>query len=96
MPDSIAVRVARGAALLDERKPGWDKSIDLPELDMRCNCIIYQVFNGSYGRAVVDELGLRSGRDDADHGFLWRSEHEVTQLDAAWRTLIEGRRAGTP
>jgi len=91
---TVAERVARGAALLDERIPGWWQRINLPELDMRCNCIIHQLFNGSYLRAVEDDLGLPNGADDTDHGFLWRSDSEVRALDAEWVRLIESRRAG--
>ena len=46
MPDSIAVRVSRGIAWLDAEQPGWERSIDLTELDVSsCTaCVLGQVF----------------------------------------------------
>lgn len=44
----IAVRVARGAAWLDEKYPGWWAKIDLSTLDLsRCTqCVLGQVYTG--------------------------------------------------
>ena len=45
-------RVARGAALLDENRPGWATVIDTGKLDLRhdCACILGQL-EGSYNAA---------------------------------------------
>jgi hypothetical protein len=39
------IRVERGAALLDERLPGWAKQIDLTILDLSsgCDCVLGQL-----------------------------------------------------
>ena len=43
--NDIAERVERGAALLDEKQPGWLDIIDLDLLDIssRCGCVIGQL-----------------------------------------------------
>jgi hypothetical protein len=44
--DTIEAQVARGAAWLDQTKPGWEREIDLAVLDMvmtKC-CVLGQVF----------------------------------------------------
>jgi hypothetical protein len=57
--DSIESRVALGAALLDERRPGWFREVDRDSLEM-----------GSCRRCVLGQLyGLYSaGRDALRHG----------------------------
>lgn len=39
-------RVGRGASLLDEYRPGWERLVDLTKLDLAdtCNCVLGQVF----------------------------------------------------
>jgi hypothetical protein len=102
---TIAERVARGAALLDEREPGWWKRIDLGKLDLAstCRCVLGQLWDdapelwfdtGPYKRAL-DELGLYHGKDE-DLGFDREDGEHYPPLTAAWRELIEDRRAGEP
>lgn len=75
-------RVARGAALLDAKRPGWAEKIDIGNLDMpRCDrCILGQVF-GDYVKAI---------NDDADLFGSWRCfaldpNVEYAEIrDAAW------------
>lgn len=46
MSDSTAAeRVAKGAAFLDERQPGWRDHIEIMRLDMRsgCDCVLGQL-----------------------------------------------------
>jgi len=45
-PETVQARVARGAALLDEKLPGWDQRIDLDRLNLGdCfTCILGQLF----------------------------------------------------
>lgn len=47
-------RVARGAALLDEKRPGWANAINTGELDMSvdCMCILGQL-EGSFNKAAM-------------------------------------------
>jgi hypothetical protein len=99
MPDTITERVARGAALLDEKEPGWDKQIDLDRLYVGspCDCVLGQLHHRFW--KGVDRLSLE-GRTQ-EHGFMWHARDdsgrdvEVDALDAAWRELIESRRAAS-
>lgn len=85
-------RVARGAALLDERVPGWERAVNLDYLAMqsKCHCVIGQLL-GDY------TLGRRrmelSPQDGIDLGFDGDSEGDYSKLQAEWRSLIESRRA---
>lgn len=51
--DDARARVARGAALLDEKRPGWAQQINTRELDMAsgCFCILGQL-EESYTAAI--------------------------------------------
>jgi hypothetical protein len=48
--DTTAERVARGAALLDQYRPGWADEIDLHELRIESgsDCVLGQLY-GDYG-----------------------------------------------
>ncbi|HZE34072.1 MAG TPA: hypothetical protein VE198_21895 [Actinoallomurus sp.] len=105
--DTIEARVARGAALLDEKLPGWDQRIDLGRLNLQseCNCILGQEFadrSTSPYMAAVFELGLGNW-SASEHGFdlLGEEESRITErestyaaLTAEWRTVILARRGG--
>jgi len=91
--------VERGAALLDERKPGWDRKIDLDTLNLAdgCNCVLGQVYGDRLARDDYNGydrgqrlLGLNA-RHSQHYGFLAWSDWG--NLTAAWRQLIEKRRA---
>jgi hypothetical protein len=77
MSDTIESRVARGAALLDERLPGWDGLIDLGRLSLSspCNCILGQTWgeSGFSGAPTAFELQADaldlSSDDEIDYGF---------------------------
>ena len=91
---TIAERVASGAALLDERMPGWHQRIDLDTLDIdSCkNCVLGQIY-GSPQMEVSFDPGLGFDIDDADYRFASSSRQRVKRLTVAWRELIESRRA---
>jgi hypothetical protein len=106
VPDTIAARVARGAALLDEKLPGWADRIDLDRLDLAspCRCVLGQLWldkplgdhEDPFDAAMGDlDLGFsepsRFGFDRYGHS----NDTEYMRLDAAWRELIESRRAGS-
>ena len=102
----IAERVARGAALLDERDPGWwrldaERPVDLDALNIAdgANCICGQRSgNASYATYAEDVLGFDDATDLANaawYGFFCYLEDE-DGVDAAWCELIESRRAGEP
>lgn len=91
--------VAKGAALLDERNPGWDAKIDLDGLYVgdSTECVLGQL----YGRYLdgQTELGL-SNSQGVSYGFdTWfrKEEHPDEQYDmgdlqTAWEELINERR----
>lgn len=68
--ESISPRVERGAAWLDENRPGWRDAIDLRRLRLSSthNCVLGQVFGG-FGRAWGEQGA-------SDHQYLvWAAEH---------------------
>ena len=50
----------RGFKFLDKNNPGWEKEINLRELNMKncCNCILGQLYDGNYYTGV-EILGLK-------------------------------------
>ncbi len=101
---TIAERVARGAALLDEKMPGWAEHIDLDVLSLAssCRCVLGQLHPNleAPDDAYLDglsHLGV-STTDDSGYGFDTSDEDDgvYERLTAAWRELIESRRAVTP
>lgn len=99
-----AMRVARGAARLDERVPDWFRRVDLSKILMwdDGSCVLAQVC-GSYhdGLASLYLHGTygddpNPGMSDAGHGFdifYDGTENETTfeQLTAAWHDEITAR-----
>ena len=103
---TISERVAEGAAWLDSKRPGWHDDIDLGLLDMTstCLCVLGQVYAGAAGCNGFDYAGdlgapvTTGGFDLPWHGPGTPANHaarlaEFGELDAAWRALIEHRRA---
>lgn len=101
--ETMEQRVNRGAALLDEKRPGWWKSVDLARLDLNhCErCVLGQLF-GDYkeGRSA---LCLLSGLSNSvkwsfDCGFTLVGpdvdcgDEEMEKLTQAWTKLIQQRR----
>lgn len=103
---TIAERVARGAALLDEREPGWHQRIDLETLDMElpCNCVLGQLHHdqddplaGDGYWPALEELGIPAWpvSKPAAYAFAADKIGGYPALTAAWRELIESRRAAS-
>lgn len=75
----MAEAVARGVALLDDKRPGWWQKIDVAELEMDdCSqCVLGQLFQRAtnsvsvleYGRAYGDGLGALGIVDGREFGF---------------------------
>ncbi len=90
---TITERVRRGAALLDEKRPGWWRDIDLGRLDIdSCStCILGQIGGGKYGAytSAMSELGL-GDYEDVEYGFDGDYPGALTE---AWRDLIGQRLA---
>lgn len=102
----LAERVARGAALLDEKVEGWPERIAVRELDLRScrDCVIGQLFSDAAdiyedGVLAYDEgiyrLGI-TGAGETAHGFSlprWAGDDDdYAALTALWRSEIEARR----
>lgn len=93
-------RVARGAALLDEQVPGWERRIDPDRLDVTsaCGCILGQVF-GSYDDGcrqlqlgvTDDELFEVDTLEAARHGFETYGLSLYVDLQDAWDNMLATR-----
>lgn len=101
MSDSIEARVARGAAWLDENHPGWERRIDLADLQLSssCRCVLGQLFGDFHDAPVsLEPYTEPFGNWAQACGFTcgaW-SEHVVLQdefkmLDEAWIALLKER-----
>jgi hypothetical protein len=71
--ETMTERVVRGAALLDERMPGWEAKIDLDRLDLNSawDCVLGQLYgqddrNGYDRGKLMLDMSLPIA---ADHGF---------------------------
>lgn len=94
-------RVAEGAALLDEKKPGWERRLDLEILDIRDGqrCITAQLSgmrNGVHSWADgMKALGLTPGDGgtyvshgfNAESGDAYEDEGESYDQDDAYAAL---------
>jgi hypothetical protein len=95
---TITERVERGAALLDEKRPEWWQLIELERLDIgsHCDCIAGQL-SGGYNYRFLADIGVENAEHEESAGFdTFRQcdrETEYAALTAAWRALIESRRA---
>lgn len=70
-----AARVAKGVALLDEKRPGWEQEINLNTLDISSgqSCVTAQLSGEGHWHAGMTQLGLTRGTYIA-HGFNAESE----------------------
>ena len=95
---TINERVTRGAVILDAKKPGWEREIDLASLELSdsCHCILGQLY-GHYcdGVDILETVdGKWTGVEVATAGFItYPSEHisAYAKLDEAWISLIKER-----
>jgi hypothetical protein len=100
---TITGRAERGAALLDEKRPGWAQQIDLRRLNIAdtCDCPAGQITGGPVYLTgwilVMENLGLDAPGLPAAYGFDG-PEEDYEALTAAWRDLIQVRLgpAGVP
>lgn len=98
-------RVEKGAALLDEKNPGWAEKIDVDTLEIGdyCGCVIGQAYGigdvidryfvALEGLGVVDPgawYGDPKG-EEAAHGFFVPI-HEEERITQDWRLAILARR----
>lgn len=100
----VSPQVERGAALLDEVRPGWDRNVDITKLNLNyCHlCVIGQLYGvdwRGYDQAAHD-LGLSSWDDEVRHGFRADvdpgderiGDQKYAKLTEEWRDLIASRR----
>jgi hypothetical protein len=80
-------RVARGAALLDEKQPGWEYEIDPGTLDLAngCLCVLGQVFGNFYA-----SIGWMTGETRGQAHFPLASEYGfwAPTSNAVWTSEI--------
>ena len=104
MTATVKERVTYGAALLDEKKPGWREKIDLEILAISsCRyCVLGQIYHEFISGMVLLDLD-RDGLEE--HGFIWHPrssegcfvtsyelESEIVRLDEAWKEEILNER----
>lgn len=95
-----AEKVARGAAMLDSRYPGWERLINVHNLDLGDPqyCILGQLNASSsmtpFSTGLEDLFGEGASLVDAiAHGFDSPYGYSgYPELDAAWKTQIYTRR----
>lgn len=95
----FAAKVAKGAELLDNERPGWADDIDLESLNMAegNHCILGQLY-GDYVDGLY-ALGFTRGWGSRGHGFTlhvgWSSASDSMEdwytLHALWRKEVASR-----
>lgn len=81
-------KVKRGTELLDRKAPGWWKSIDLGELNLRLctKCILGQLYGYySTGLTVLEIPPSNTPDEDIAFGFCLHNGHSAL----AWAALTE-------
>jgi hypothetical protein len=82
---------AKGGTLLDAKRLGWEREIDLSDLSMddACLCVLGQLYgNWTSGG---DALGFSPASEDGvHHGFL-APDDDLPQSDDAYNKAIAGR-----
>ena len=75
-------RVNKGAALLDEKHPGWREKINIDKFDIdHCNfCVLCQLY-GSYFNGL-NQLNITG--DATGHGFCPTDKDEIKALNDMW------------
>lgn len=93
--DDVAERVASGAALLDEKRPGWWREIDLATLDIgdTCNCVVGQLIGGSARRRLDGLPAVTGSFEYAPWPWKFGMNGDPESLTAEWKRVISGRRA---
>ena len=98
LADELMTRVARGAELLDRRKPGWAAKINLDRLAMNScdDCLLGQLYGNYFdgkGRLRIS-LGCDLGFDAG--GIVEQRKGKANEFDALaalWRRQVRSRLA---
>ena len=94
-----ATSAARGAAYLDNRRPGWHNEIDVDNLDLRSldACVLGQLYGDwGAGQDALEEFRW-NGEAQIEYGFEVAAPHSTPRyaaLTEAWRVEILRRREG--
>lgn len=85
---TIQERVANGAALLDEKKPGWRDKINLEELDISdpSRCVVGQLYQGRGG--YLHGLSDLQTYSSYETGFAIENAGEYPLLTAEWKLVL--------
>jgi hypothetical protein len=93
--ETVQARVERGVALLDKAQPGWERLIDVGELDINeCDvCICGQVYGG-FGQGII-KLNVETRSDlygFAPLGFgIVDRKKDGDRLTEEWIRVIKSR-----
>lgn len=83
-------QIAKGMALLDQKRPGWETEINLNRLDIsHCyHCVLGQI----YGEFAYGINTLEIEEDAARfYGFAYPNSMQWDQLTNEWRAAIAQR-----
>lgn len=91
---NVRPEVKRGAAWLDEVRPGWDKEIDLTklELDSCADCVVGQLFGLTPRLRPARFYQENYGFDITDEVYGFDTNASYAKLTEEWRDLIASRR----
>jgi len=97
----LAERVDEGAALLDEKLPGWAERINLAQLDLAScyQCVLGQLFAFEYDAEDGSPYGAGvRALDIPDISPSWYGFDgaDANALNAEWRRVITERTARAP
>jgi hypothetical protein len=97
MSTDYAARVAKGVALLDEKRPGWERELDLDRLDIAdgTRCVTAQLSGKDSWLTGMRQLGLEI-ETYTEHGFRAPDEEyeqgdPYATLNTLWREVITER-----
>ena len=89
---TLQERAAKGAQLLDERRPDWANfvSVNILEMNYLHTCVLGQLF-GNYA-AGCNQLSLEpEDGKTAELGFRTNGREDWKLLNSAWKNEIEKR-----
>jgi hypothetical protein len=89
MEDRMKTDVARGARLLDQKRPDWYRDINIDTLDMGVcyDCILGQLYR-DYGNGVHAVLAITD--EPANYGFSIHREYgEPPASEKEWKLLAD-------
>jgi hypothetical protein len=98
---TLAGRVKRGAALLDEKRPGWAGEIVLDRLAMNsCNCILGQLYDSYFAAPGCDagrsEIRFSERRLQPRPRRAGLSTRRFAALADLWRAEVRARTTEAP